>query len=110
MKKIYWLSLGVIFVCVVLEIVFACLNYNLASLIISGVMLVFVFVAVSLYFCFVKHKCPKCKTVFKGKFLEIFFAPHTPTKRKMRCPMCGTREWCEDYFEKEKTKEKEDVK
>ena len=36
----------------------------------------------------------------------MFFAPHTPTKRYMRCPVCNQKMWCDDYFESKKEKEK----
>ena len=105
MKKLYWISLILTFICIALEIILACLKLDTAALIVSAVMLIFALLAVSIYFCFVKFKCPKCGTVFKGNKVEMFFAAHTPTKRKMRCPVCNEKLWCEDCFEKEKMRE-----
>ena len=115
MKKVYWSCISIALICVVLDLIFTCLDMVISALITSIVMVVFILIGVVIYFCFVKFKCQKCNTIFKGKSWEIFFALHTPTKRYMRCPICQQRVWCEDYFEKLKdknkeTKEVEDVK
>lgn len=52
-----------------------------------------------IYFKYVKFKCPTCNTIFKGNKREIFWAMHTPTKRKMTCPNCKEKKWCKDIFE-----------
>lgn len=33
--------------------------------------------------------CRYCGTTFKAPFKEYFFAGHTPTRRKLHCPVCG---------------------
>lgn len=63
-------------------------------------MLILILISVIIYFGFVKFKCSKCGTVFKGNKCEMFLAPHTPTKRKMFCPVCNEKMWCYDVFEK----------
>ena len=65
----------------------------------SVVMVISLIVMIVIYFGFVKFKCPKCGTKFRGSRWEVFFAMHTPTKRRMTCPFCKEKVWCEDIFE-----------
>lgn len=101
MKKIYWSLVVSMLVCLVLDAIFARLEMGVYALATSIVLFLIIMAMMIIYFRFVKFKCPKCGTVFKGNKVEIFFAAHTPTKRKMRCPVCNEKLWCEDCFEKE---------
>ena len=107
MKKIYWSLFVSMLVCLVLDAIFARLEMGVYALATSIVLFLIIMAMMIIYFRFVKFKCSKCGTVFKGNKVEIFFAAHTPTKRKMRCPVCNEKLWCEDCFEKD---EKKDVK
>lgn len=40
------------------------------------------------------YLCPSCHTVFRPRFVQAFFAAHTPTTRKLTCPHCGYRGFC----------------
>lgn len=40
------------------------------------------------------YVCPHCRSVFVPKTAGWFFAPHTPTTRKVTCTSCGTKDWC----------------
>jgi len=40
------------------------------------------------------YKCKKCSHIFKPTFGEYFRAPHSPTKRLLRCPKCKEKTWC----------------
>ena len=40
-------------------------------------------------------ECNWCSINFRPPFKEYFWAMHTPTKRKLICPVCGKK----DYFE-----------
>ena len=54
------------------------------------------------YFDHTAYICPECHEVFKPKLKEMFFAYHTPKKRRLTCPKCGYRGLCiEVYAEKE---------
>ena len=46
------------------------------------------------YFKNVAYICPQCHQVFKPTFKEAFFAPHTPSARKLTCPHCGHKGYC----------------
>jgi len=51
------------------------------------------------YFNNVKYICPECHEVFKPKFKEAFFAPHTPTTRKLTCCKCSHKGYCVETCE-----------
>ena len=54
------------------------------------------------YFKHVAYICPECHEVVQPKFKESFWAYHTPTMRRLRCPKCGRRGLCvEVYAEKD---------
>ena len=55
-----------------------------------------------------KWKCRYCESEFKAPFAEYFFAAHTPTRRKLMCPVCGNK----GYFKCIRVKEDkvEDIK
>ena len=53
------------------------------------------------YFRKVSFICPKCHTVFKPKFAEMFFANHTFTTRKLTCTNCSHKGFCVETYTKE---------
>lgn len=57
------------------------------------------------YFKRVGYICPTCHTVFKPRFRKAFFAGHTPTLRRLRCPCCKRKSFCLEIYcdEREKT-------
>ena len=57
------------------------------------------------YFNRVEYICPKCHTVFKPGFKEMFFANHTPSTRKLTCIHCGHKGFCVETYRKEKKKD-----
>ena len=61
------------------------------------------------YFRHVAYICPECHEVFRPRFKEAFFARHTPTLRRLTCPVCGHRGYCvETYASQEEKGEKND--
>lgn len=50
------------------------------------------------YFRRVVYICPKCHAVFKPKFKEAFWAPHTPRTRKLTCSNCGHKGFCVETY------------
>lgn len=58
---------------------------------------------VSLYYMKrIAYICPQCHEVFKPTKKEIFFAPHTPKTRKLRCTCCGYKGYCVEISADEK--------
>ena len=55
------------------------------------------------YFKNVAYICPQCHEVFKPTFKEAFFAPHTPSARKLTCPHCGHKGYCVETCADNKT-------
>ncbi len=103
MKKIYNVLTVITIICIVLVV---------ASIVLWGLLGVWIPFVVALplaitsitllfiiYFKNVKFECPTCHTIFKGNKWEIFWAYHTPTKRKMTCPNCKEKKWCKDIFD-----------
>ncbi len=39
-------------------------------------------------------ECPDCGERFTPSMKEYIFAPHTPTRRYLRCPGCGDKKMC----------------
>ena len=109
MKKLYWICLSLGLACIVLDLIFVNLDMIAVSIIITSIMIVLVMASLIIYLCCVKFKCPKCNTIFKGNKWEVFFAAHTPTKRRLTCPMCQQKIWCENIFENLKNTKKSEV-
>ena len=107
MKKVYYFFVGLMLVSCVVDLLFSILDLLIPMFIASAFLIISLIVMIVLYFGFVKFRCTKCNTIFRGNRWEILFAPHTPTKRKMRCPMCNEKIWCEDYFGKIEKEKKE---
>ena len=57
---------------------------------------------VAYYYRRVDYICPRCHTVFRPKFKEMFWARHTPTTRKLTCTCCGHHGFCVEVYGKEK--------
>lgn len=50
-----------------------------------------------------KWKCRYCEEEFKAPFAEYFFTGHTPTRRRLTCPVCGNK----GYFKCIRVKEED---
>ena len=50
------------------------------------------------YYKSVKYICPRCHTVFKPRFWEMFWANHTPNTRKLTCPQCSHHGFCVEVY------------
>ena len=103
MKKLYISLMWITMLTIILDLLCYCLNWKVTSIVVSIVLIIEAFSVVLIYLFYARHKCRKCGTIFMGKKIEVFFAPHTPMARYMRCPVCNKKEWCDDFFE---TKEK----
>ena len=104
MKKLYWGLLISSLITTVLIFLLAVLDVGILVNILTLLLILEAVAVTIIYFGFVKFRCPKCKTVFKGKYWQIFIDPHTITKRMMQCPFCRDWLWCEDVFESKKDK------
>lgn len=50
------------------------------------------------YYRNVKYICPRCHTIFKPRFWEMFWANHTPSTRKLTCIACGHKGFCVEVY------------
>ena len=50
------------------------------------------------YFDHVAYICPECHETFKPRIKEAFWANHTPTLRKLTCPVCGKKHFCVEIY------------
>lgn len=55
---------------------------------------------VAYYYKNVDYICPKCHTVFRPRFREMFWARHTPTTRRLTCTGCGHKGFCVEVYRK----------
>ena len=53
------------------------------------------------YYRHVKYICPRCHTVFRPDFWQMFWANHTPNTRKLICTSCGTKGFCVETYGEE---------
>lgn len=57
--------------------------------------------ATQFYYRRVEYICPRCHEIFKPALKEMFWAPHTPTLRKLTCTCCGYKGFCVETYGKE---------
>ena len=50
-------------------------------------------VLITIYYKNTAYICRDCGKKFKPKFWTMFFAPHTPKTRKLKCPYCGSKKY-----------------
>ena len=55
---------------------------------------------VAYYYKNVDYICPKCHTVFRPRFREMFWARHTPTTRRLTCTGCGQKGFGVEVYRK----------
>lgn len=55
---------------------------------------IFVIVAVRIYYLHTMYQCPNCNTIFRPPLKEFIFSKHTPKTRKLTCPNCGYNGYC----------------
>ena len=66
------------------------------ALILIGCTVMFggVFIAAYLEMTSGYFECAKCGEYFVPSKLSYLLVPHTPTRRRLRCPHCGEKSWC----------------
>ncbi len=103
LRRMRWTMVGVGLISEAVEIA------TILLWIFKGIWWPFVFVALPVmivisvwisryYFKNVAYICPKCHSVFKPSFKEMFWANHTPTTRKLTCPQCGHKGFCVETY------------
>lgn len=50
------------------------------------------------YFYSTAYLCPNCHSVFLPNFKQAFWAPHTPSTRKLTCTACGHHGFCVEVY------------
>lgn len=71
-------------------------NWIRVVLILSGIVVVIIGIAIA---CILDRdagafECPECRTRFVPEMKEYVMAFHTITRRKLKCPNCGSRKLC----------------
>lgn len=61
-------------------------------------LLVLMAAIVIIYYKNTAYICRDCGKKFKPKFWVMFFAPHTPRTRKLKCPYCGSKKFHTETF------------
>lgn len=51
------------------------------------------------YFQNTAYICPQCHSVFRPAFRQAFFAPHTPSTRKLTCTACNHHGFCVETYQ-----------
>ena len=44
------------------------------------------------------YVCPEDHTIFQPPIRKMFFAKHTPSMRKLTCPVCGYAGYCLEIY------------
>ena len=60
--------------------------------------LLVVMLTIVFYYNRIAYICPECHEVFRPGKEEFFFAPHTPTTRKLKCIRCGHKGYCVETY------------
>lgn len=103
LHRIRWTMVGVGLICDAVEI------STILLWVLKGIWWPFVFVGLPVmiaigiwisryYFKNVAYICPECHQVFKPGFKEAFWANHTPTTRKLTCPVCNHKGFCVETY------------
>ena len=50
------------------------------------------------YITHTAYVCPEDQTIFRPPLKENLFAAHTPSMRKLTCPMCGYKGYCLEIY------------
>lgn len=50
------------------------------------------------YMTHTAYVCPEDETIFRPPFRQNFFARHTPSMRRLTCPVCGDRSYCLEVY------------
>ena len=50
------------------------------------------------YYNNVKYICPECHRIFRPGLGAMFWAPHTPTTRRLTCTGCGHKGYCVEVY------------
>lgn len=48
----------------------------------------------------VAYICPACHEVFKPAMKQLFWSRHTPSMRRLTCPICGYQGFCVEIYKK----------
>lgn len=66
-----------------------------------GVVIVGSIWMVNYYYKNIAYICPQCHTVFKPNRWQIFWAPHTPSTRRLTCTSCGHKGFCVEVYQED---------
>lgn len=67
-----------------------------------AVAVAFVLLILRYYYRSVAYICPECHALFKPRYRQFFFAPHTPKTRKLTCTQCGSNSFCVETVDEQK--------
>ena len=63
-----------------------------------ALIIIFSVIVSKYYYDKIAYICPECHNVFRSSFRKVFFAPHTPSTRKLTCPHCEKKSFCVETY------------
>ena len=78
----------------------------LAGYVIGGLSVALAYTITKIDYLTSEYECEICGINFRPVFKDYILAPHTPTKRKLICPVCGRKAYLKSKHDYKKAYER----